>query len=65
METPLYAKIQHLKFGNRKIWNLIMVTYAINMSDLANIKVVMTYGIGAMVKNVAKFAKRNVISANA
>ena len=60
METPLYAKIQHLKFGN-----LHMVTYAIHMSDLANLKVVMTYGIGAMVKNVEKFAKKNVISANA
>ena len=59
METPLYAKIQHLKFGN-----LHMVTYAINMSDLANIKVVMMHGIGAMVKNVEKFAKRHVMNAN-
>ena len=60
----MIAKMLHLKNGNRKIWKLPMVAYAITMSDLANIKVVMTHGLGAIINNVKNFAKRHVINAN-
>merc|ERR1719464_361094 len=59
--TPLYARIQHLKFGNQTIWNLNMVTYVKNLSDL--ITNVIKHGLGAIVKIVENFAKRHVTNA--
>ena len=40
-----------------------MVAYAITMSDLAKVLVVMAQRIGAMVKNVENFVKRHVTNA--
>ena len=60
--TPLYARIRHLKFGNQRIWNLNMVNYVKNLSDLGTN--VIKHGIGAIVKTVEIFAKRHVINAN-
>merc|ERR1719464_2457366 len=59
--TPLYARIQHLKFGNQTIWNLNMVTYVKNLSD--PITNVIKHGLGAIVKIVENFAKRHVTNA--
>merc|ERR1740122_671959 len=61
MEAQLNARIQHLKFGNQTIWNLNMVTYVKNMSDLG-INVI-KYGLTAITKNVENFAKRHVTHA--
>ena len=61
MEAQLNARIQHLKFGNQTIWNLNMVTYVKNLSDL--ITNVIKHGLGAIVKIVENFAKRHVTNA--
>ena len=61
MEAHLDARILHLKFGNQRIWNLNMVVYVKNLSDLGTN--VIKHGIGAIVKTVVNSAKRHVTNA--